>query len=63
MRSLGVEGLAIIPDAVLTSESVAAMIAELALANKLPSVGDRSAQVQSDNIVVLTRSVAEGELS
>src|SRR5262249_23738594 len=40
MRLFGVNGLGIIPDAVFSSESVAAMIAELALANKLPSVGD-----------------------
>jgi len=40
MRLLGVDGLAITPDPVLSSDTVAATIAELARANKLPAVGD-----------------------
>jgi putative ABC transport system substrate-binding protein len=40
LRSLGVEGLAVIPDPVLASN--AAVIAQLARLHKLPSVGDRA---------------------
>jgi putative ABC transport system substrate-binding protein len=42
LRLLRVDGVAIIPDAILSSESVATMIAELARENKLPSIGDLS---------------------
>jgi putative ABC transport system substrate-binding protein len=40
MRLLGVEGLAIIPDPIFGSDTVAATIAELARANRLAAVGD-----------------------